>query len=76
VQSSSFDVWTGKQNHLLRRMLLKADLGFNVPPSLRRVLGDVVGAKIDFELSVAHPNQAVSVPPPANPLPSSQLPGG
>lgn len=76
VQSSSFDIWTAKQSHMLRRLLLKADLGFSVPPSLRRVLGDVVGAKIDFELSVAHPNQAVSVPPPANPLPSSQLPGG
>ena len=76
VESSSFDVWTGKQDRLLRRMLLKAQLGFDVPPNLRRVLGDVVGAKIDFELAVAHPNQAVSVPPPPNPLPSSKLPGG
>jgi hypothetical protein len=76
VDSSSFDVWTGAQDHLLRRLLLKADLGLNVPASLRRVLGDVVGAKVEFELAVAHPNQAVSVPPPANPLPSSQLPGG
>jgi hypothetical protein len=55
---------------------MRAELGLDVPPSLRRVLGDVVGAKVEFELAVAHPNQAVSVPPPANPLPSSELPGG
>src|SRR2546423_5004318 len=76
VDSSSFDVWSGKQDHLLRRLLLKANLGLNVPPELQRVLGHVVGAKVDFELAVANPNESVSVPPPAHPLPSSQLPGG
>jgi hypothetical protein len=76
VDSSSFDVWTRMQNHLLRRLLLRADLGLDVPASLRRVLGDVVGAKVEFELQIAHPNEAVSVAPPTNPLPSSQLPGG
>jgi hypothetical protein len=76
VKSSSFDVWTGKDDRLLRRLLLKADLGFDVPASLRRVLGSVVGAKVEFELAVSNPNEPVSVPPPANPLPSSELPGG
>src|SRR2546423_1325436 len=76
VDSSSFDVWSGRQDHLLRRLSLKADLGLSVPQSLRRVLGNVVAAKIEFELAVAHPNQAVSVSPPPNPLPSSKLPGG
>lgn len=76
VDSSSLDVWTGAQDHLLRRLLLQADLGLDVPQSLRRVLGRVVGAKVDFELAVAHPNQPVHVSPPANPLPSSALPGG
>ena len=76
VKSSSFDAWVGRDDHLLRRLLLKADLGFDVPSSLRRVLGDVVGAKVEFELAISHPNEAVSVPPPSNPLPSSQLPGG
>jgi len=75
VDSSSFDVWTGSQDHLLRRLLLKANLGLDTPESLRRVLGDVVGAKVDFELSVARPNQPVTVTPPSNPLPSSELPG-
>jgi hypothetical protein len=64
VTASSFDVWTDKQNHLLRRLVMKAELGLSVPPDLRRVLGDVVGAKVDFELAIAHPNQPVTVAPP------------
>jgi hypothetical protein len=76
VKSSSLELWSGRDDHLLRRLLLKADLGLDVPQSLRRVLGDVVGAKIDFELAVSDPNTPVSVAPPTNPLPSSQLPGG
>ena len=76
VRSSSFELWSGRDDHLLRRLLLKADLGLDVPQSLRRVLGDVIGAKIDFELAILNPNKPVSVAPPTNPLPSSQLPGG
>jgi hypothetical protein len=76
VNSSSFELWSGRDDHFLRRLLLKADLGLDVPQSLRRVLGSVVGAKIDFELAVSDPNKPVSVAPPTNPLPSSQLPGG
>jgi hypothetical protein len=76
VDSSSFELWSGKDDHLLRRLLLKAELGLDVPESLRRALGNVVGAKIHFELAVFNPNKPVSVAPPSNPLPSSQLPGG
>ena len=64
VESSSFDVWTGKHDRLLRRLLLKAQLGLSVPSELRRVLGDVVGAKVDFELAIANPNQPVTVATP------------
>jgi hypothetical protein len=76
VDSSSFEVWSGRDDHILRRLLLKANLGLDVPESLRRALGSVVGAKIEFELAVSDPNKPVSVAPPTNPLPSSQLPGG
>lgn len=76
VESSSFDLWTGKQDHLLRRLLIHTNLGFGVPAALRQALGDVVGAKIEFELAVSDPNKPVRVAPPTNPLPSSQLPGG
>ena len=76
VESSSIEVWSGKEDHLLRRLLLNANLGLDVPESLRRALGEVVGAKVDFELAVANPNQPVTVAPPTNPLPSSALPSG
>jgi hypothetical protein len=64
VRSSSLDVWTSKDKRLLQRLLLKAQLGLNVPSELRRVLGETVGAKVDFELAIAKPNQPVSVAPP------------
>jgi hypothetical protein len=57
-------------------VLLKAQLEFETPESLRRVLGDGVGARIEFELAVAHPRKAVSVAPPTNALPPSAFPGG
>ena len=74
VDSSNFEVWTGREDHLLRRLLLEADLGFDVPESLRRAMGDVVGARFEFELAIANPNEPVSVAPPANPRPASELP--
>ena len=64
VTSSSFDVWTTKKDRLLHRLLLKAELGFNTPSELRRVLGRIVGAKVDFELAIARPNEPVTVTPP------------
>ena len=64
VESSSFDVWTGSEDRLLRRLLIKAQLGFDVPQSLRRALGEVVGAKFEFELAIARPNEPVSVSAP------------
>jgi hypothetical protein len=76
VESSSIEVWSGKEDHLLRRLLLDAKLGFDVPESLRRALGEIVGATVEFELAIDDPNQPVTVSPPANPLPSSELPGG
>jgi hypothetical protein len=76
VKSSTFELWAGRDDHLLRRLLLKADLGIAVPETLRRVLGGVVGATINFELAVSKPNKPVTVAPPTNPLPSSQLPVG
>jgi hypothetical protein len=61
VKSSSIDVWTGKQDKLLRRLELKAQLGFDVPQELRRALGNVVGANVAFELAIANPNEAVHI---------------
>jgi hypothetical protein len=61
VKSSSVDVLTGKDDRLLRRMTLSADLGFDVPASLKNALGTNVGAKIDFLIAVTDPNKPVVV---------------
>jgi hypothetical protein len=61
VKSSSIDVWTGRRDRLLRRLELKARLGFDVPEELTRALDDVVGATFEFVLAIAHPNEPVHV---------------
>ena len=55
VERSSFDLWTGKKDRLLRRLRIAAALGFDVPQQLRGALGALVGARFDFELGVANP---------------------
>lgn len=61
VRSTSFVLYSGKQDHLLRELDMSADLGFDVPQQLRAALGSLVGAKVDFTLKVANPNKPVTV---------------
>jgi hypothetical protein len=61
TKSSSIELLTSKGTRLLRRLSVSADLGFNVPASLKRALGADVGAKVDFLLAVARPNSRVVV---------------
>ena len=58
VKSSNIDVWVGKQDKLLRKLALKAQIGFDVPASLKRALGNAVGATVEFEFALANPNKA------------------
>jgi hypothetical protein len=76
TRASTIDVWTGKKDRLLRRLTLDVEFGLDVPKSLRRALGRLVGAHVVVELGVAHPNAPVHVTAPANPLPYSALPKG
>jgi hypothetical protein len=57
VRSSSFELTSGKDDHLLRSLQLTADIGFDVPPALKAALGDLVGARVEFDLSVANPKR-------------------
>jgi hypothetical protein len=75
TKDTQFELDSGHDDRLLRHLLLEGDLGLNVPKDLRKALGDVVGAKITFQLDVDDPNEPVSVEAPANPLPASELPG-
>lgn len=76
VESSSFELWTGEDDRLLRRLKIEAKLGFDVPDVLRETFGDVVGAEILFELGVEKPNEPVHVAEPENVRPYSELPSG
>jgi hypothetical protein len=74
ARETSIEVWTGADDRLLRRLLLEAELG-DVPGPLGLLLGDLVPAKITFELGVTDPNRPVSVEAPRDPRPASERPG-
>lgn len=60
VRSTSFVLYSGKKDRLLRRLDLAIDFAFDVPDDLRRALGNLAGAKVELELRVARPNGRVS----------------
>jgi hypothetical protein len=59
VRSGSVEVWTGKDDRLLRRLVVRADLGLDVPGPLRAALGALVGARFRLELGIDRPNEPV-----------------
>lgn len=69
VTDSSIELLTGKQDRLLRRVRLHAQL--DVPKSLRKQLGTAAQLRLEFELGVERPNRRVKVNAPARsqPLP-------
>lgn len=75
TRSATFDLYSGKDDGLLRRLRLDVDFGLNVPKELESALGTVVGAGVEFELGVSDPNRTVTVARPANARPYSELPG-
>ena len=75
VRASKLSVRTGKKDRLLRSLVVDVDFGFQVPEILKNALGNIVGAKVHFALSVARANLPVSVAAPKNALPASQYPG-
>jgi hypothetical protein len=75
VRSAKLKLATGAHDRLLRSLVIDVDLGLDVPEQLRSALGNIVGAKIHFALSVGRPNRPVHVAAPQGALPSSALPG-
>jgi len=76
TEDSSFELETGHDDHLLRRLALEAELGFDVTEDLRRALGDAVGGTFTFELELEDPNSQVEIQTPEDVRPASELPGG
>lgn len=64
VESSRIDVYSGKEDRLLRRLSIALDFGFRVPKTLRAALGNIVGARFEFELGIGRPNRPVHVSAP------------
>lgn len=60
TRSTSFELLTGKDDRLLRRLAIEADFGLDVPQELRDALGEVVGGRVRFLLAVAKPNEPVN----------------
>jgi hypothetical protein len=71
VKSAKVDLWTGKDDKVLRR--LKLDLSFTVPAALQSQLQGVKGGDLKLDLTVADVNKPQDIKPPANPRPWSEL---
>ena len=72
VESAEIEILSGKDDRLLRRLAIEIDLEANVPDDLRKALGSLGAAHVDFELTLANPNERVEVEEPENaqPLPA------
>ena len=75
VDSSNVEVWTGKEDRLLRRLVLDLRLGSDVPEDLRSKLGSLGAPHVSLEFRIADPNGPVRVEAPAHakPLPQPGL---
>ncbi|MDX6438543.1 MAG: hypothetical protein QOF45_1126 [Gaiellaceae bacterium] len=62
VKDSSFELLTGKDDRLLRKLALMFEFDADVPDELRDELGkDAVGARFEFDLALDDVNQPVAI---------------
>jgi hypothetical protein len=68
VKSASFDVYSGKDDGLLRRLVVR--IAFDVPASVRKDAGGLSGgtAALDLTLSELNEDQTITAPKSARPL--------
>lgn len=64
VASARIEVWTGKQDRLLRRIVTDVAFEAEPPPELEGLYGTLPGAEVRLELGVSDPNGDVTVEPP------------
>jgi hypothetical protein len=69
VRSSEFELFTGKEDRLLRRLTLAIDFGADDSEEIQ----SLIGAGVRFELAVSNPNKKVSVTEPQDARPYSEL---
>jgi hypothetical protein len=71
VESASFELYSGKGDRILRRMVIKLD--FKVPESSRQQAGGLTGGDLGFDLELADLNQPQTVTAPSRPRSFQEL---
>jgi hypothetical protein len=71
IKSAHVDVYTGKRDHLLRRLALVASLAST--PQTQSLLSGASSAQVTLDLQLSHLNQAQKISAPSNPRPFSEL---
>jgi hypothetical protein len=61
VRAPRLVLYTGKDDRLLRRLRLTANVAGDLPPRLETALGGTARGKLDFELDLSNPNERVTV---------------
>jgi hypothetical protein len=74
VRTSSVEVVTGRNDHLLREVHVTIGLAVAEKDRLRTALGRLAGVRLTMQIDVAHPNEPVRVAAPADSRPASELP--
>ena len=75
VESSTIEVYTGKDDHLLRRMVMNIRLGLShLAEDLGEAVTELAAVHLRFEVGVSEIGRQVSVEAPADALPISELP--
>ncbi len=73
VESATIKVETGAEHRLLRSVVMDVDLTSPLTDKLDPSLADVLGVGFTFELGISNPNGEVSVEPPPNAVPITDL---
>ncbi len=72
VESATIEVYTGKEDRLLRRLVVEARFRAAPPPELEEAFAALPRADFRLELTITDPNSEITVEEPANAQP---LPG-
>jgi hypothetical protein len=69
IESATIEVYTGKDDRLLRRLVLDARFRAAPPPELAEAFATLPEAEFHIELTIADPNRDVTVEEPTNAQP-------
>ncbi len=75
VRSSTLEVVTGKEDHLLRRLRMDIVFAAGDLEGLQQALGPLAGTRLHFELDLSGLNRRVEVADPVQVRPLSELQG-